>query len=103
MQNGSSVGIYVHNAYTFCTFGADLYAQSVLFNQISASELSQNFLKSALLVGRHVLAKQIGFGRDEDKFKKWAENECVAFLGKSVDWATQENKLLFFSPEKKVF
>ncbi len=35
----------------FCTFGTDLYAQSVLSNKISASELSRKFIKSALLVG----------------------------------------------------
>ncbi len=34
-----------------CTFGADLYAQSVIINKISASELSRKFIKSALLVG----------------------------------------------------
>ena len=43
------------NMYTlhkcFCTFGTDLYAQSVLINIISASELSRNLIKSALLVG----------------------------------------------------
>ncbi len=33
------------------TFGADLYAQSVLINKISGSELSRKFTKSALLVG----------------------------------------------------
>ncbi len=35
----------------FCTLGVDLYAQSVLINKISASELRQEFIKSALLVG----------------------------------------------------
>ena len=35
----------------FCTFGADLHAQSALSNKISASELSRTFMKSALLVG----------------------------------------------------
>ncbi len=43
------------NMYTlhtrFCTFGTDLYAQSVIINNISAAELSQNFIKSVLLVG----------------------------------------------------
>ncbi len=34
MQTGSSVGIYTH--CNFCTFGADLYAQSVLISKISA-------------------------------------------------------------------
>ncbi len=41
----------LHVAYMFLTFGADLHAQSVLINKISASELRQKFIKSALLVG----------------------------------------------------
>ena len=42
----------MHIAHTsFCTFGANLYAQSVLINKIFASELSRKFIKSALLVG----------------------------------------------------
>ncbi len=42
----------IHTLHTrFCTFGTDLHAQSVLINKISASELSQKFIKSALLVG----------------------------------------------------
>ena len=53
MQHGSSVGIHTH-AYTvptrFCTFGTDLYAQSVLINKVFAS-FSRKFIKSALLVG----------------------------------------------------
>ncbi len=49
MQKGSSVGIYTYNV--FARFGPDLYAQSVLINRISASELSQKFIRSALLVG----------------------------------------------------
>ncbi len=36
---------YVHIAYT-CTFGTNLYAQSVLI-KISASELSREFIKGA--------------------------------------------------------
>ncbi len=44
------------NIYTllirFCTFGADLYAQSVLINKNSASELTRKFIKSAGLVGQ---------------------------------------------------
>ena len=35
----------------FCPFGADLFAQSVLVDKISVSELSRKFTKSALLVG----------------------------------------------------
>ncbi len=46
------------NTYTlhacFCIFGADLHAQSVLVNKISASELSRKFIKSALFVGKEV-------------------------------------------------
>ncbi len=44
----------VHVAYTFlfCTFGADLHAQSVLINKMSALELSGKFIKTALLVGQ---------------------------------------------------
>ncbi len=48
--------MYIHNAYTFfCTFGTDLYVQSVLTMKISASELSRKFIKSALLVGYNLL------------------------------------------------
>ncbi len=39
---------YVHVAHTF---GTNLHAQSVLINKISASELSREFIKTALLVG----------------------------------------------------
>ncbi len=49
------------NAYTlhtrFCTFRADLLAQSVLISKISASELSRKFVKSALLVGHEDILK----------------------------------------------
>ncbi len=42
----------MHTLHTcFCTFDADLYAQSVLSNKISLSEFSRKFIKSALLVG----------------------------------------------------
>ncbi len=50
-RNGSSVGILYTLHTRLCTFGADLYAQSVLTNKNSASELSRKFIKSALLVG----------------------------------------------------
>ena len=39
---------YIHVAYTF---DAELYAQSVLIDKISASVLSRKLIKSALLVG----------------------------------------------------
>ncbi len=49
---------YVHVAHTWFFFffflqvwRADLHAQSVLINKISASELSRKFIKSALVVG----------------------------------------------------
>ena len=51
VQNGSSVEIYYTLHTRFCTFGADLHAQPVLVNKIFASELSQKFIKTALLVG----------------------------------------------------
>ena len=38
-----------------CTFGANLHAQSVISDKVSASELSRKFIKSALLVGEVVL------------------------------------------------
>ena len=44
------------NVYTlhtsFCTFGADLYAQSVLISKKFSLELSRKFIKSALLIGK---------------------------------------------------
>ena len=43
---------YTHCTHVFfCMFGSDLYAQSVLINKISESELSRKFTKSVLLVG----------------------------------------------------
>ncbi len=49
MQN---VGIYMYTLHVgFCTFGAALYAQSVLINKFFATELSQKLIKSVLLVG----------------------------------------------------
>ncbi len=52
VQNGSSVGIGTRCMHVFLhVLGADLHAQSVLVNKISASELSRKFIKNALLVG----------------------------------------------------
>ena len=43
---------HVHIAFTFfARLAPDLHAQSVLSNKISASDLSQKFIKGALLVG----------------------------------------------------
>ncbi len=50
-KGGMQYGIYTHCIHVFCTFGADLYPQSVLIDKMSASELSRKFVKSALLVG----------------------------------------------------
>ncbi len=53
------LGRNIHTLHTrFCTLGADLHAQSVLINKISASELSRKFVKSALLVGRAFIPRQ---------------------------------------------
>ncbi len=40
VQNGSSVEIRTHCMHVFACFGANLHAQSVISNKISASELS---------------------------------------------------------------
>ena len=59
---------YMHIAYTFffCTFGTDLYAQSVLINKTSTSELSWKFIQSALLVGYYYYYYYGGGGGDGD-------------------------------------
>ncbi len=51
-KNGSSVRIDTCFRTRFCTFGTDLYARSRLINDISVSDLSWKFIKSALLVGQ---------------------------------------------------
>ncbi len=51
MQNGRSVGTCTHCVHVFARLGADLHAQSVLIDKISASELTRTFIGSALLVG----------------------------------------------------
>ncbi len=50
-QNGSSVGICTHCIRVLARSAPICNAQWVLINKISASELSRNFIKSALLVG----------------------------------------------------
>ncbi len=67
MQNGSSLHTHLH------TFGTNLYAQSVLINKISSSELSWKFIKSALLVGysSKFFLKQLDF------FLTWQVAEMV--------------------------
>ena len=54
MQNGSSVGMRTRCTRVFARFAPILYAQSVLINEIPASELSRKFTKSALLAGQTV-------------------------------------------------
>ncbi len=49
--------MYTLHITRFCMFDADLYAQSVFINKISASELSQKFIKIALLVGHRRVAR----------------------------------------------
>ncbi len=51
MQSGSSVGMCPRCVHVFGMLGTNLPAQSVLSNEISASELRRKFAKSALLVG----------------------------------------------------
>ncbi len=46
----------------FCSFGADLYAQSVLSDKILAVELSRKIIKSALLVGQGTKGERGGGG-----------------------------------------
>ena len=57
---------YVHVAHTFLAHLAPLlYAQSVLRNKISASELRRKFMKSALLVGTtHSICGPLNLRRD---------------------------------------
>ena len=52
-KNGSSVGICTRctHVFFFARLGANLHAQSVISNKISASEPSRKFIKSALSVG----------------------------------------------------
>ena len=47
----------------FCTFDADLRARSVLIGKISAPELSQKFIKRALLVGYAIYLSYFYCGR----------------------------------------
>ncbi len=49
-KKGSSAGIYIHIAYTssfFCTFGADLYAQSVLLTKFVRGSSVGSLIKRA--------------------------------------------------------
>ncbi len=64
IQNGCSVGICTHCVHGFfCTFGANLHAQSMPINIISASELRRKFIKCALSVGSgYFLGSGVGVG-----------------------------------------
>ncbi len=74
MQNGSSVEICTRCIHVFCTFDADLYAQTVPSNKISASELRRKFIKSALLVGHPELTVSTRFQELRDGMCVWV---CV--------------------------
>ena len=50
-QNGCSVGICTRCMHVFARLAPIYYAQSVLINKISASELNRKVIKSALLIG----------------------------------------------------
>ncbi len=50
-KNGSSVRICMRCMHVLARFASILYAQTVLIDKISASELRRKFIKSALLVG----------------------------------------------------
>ena len=52
MQNGSSVGIHARCKQVFACLAPICVHGRCLLTNISASELSRNFLKSALLVGQ---------------------------------------------------
>ncbi len=62
-------------------FGASLYARSVLINNISASELSWKFIKSALLVGfLHFFSEKSVFdssSQEEERKKRTNTNFLV--------------------------
>ncbi len=60
MQNGSSAGIYTHRTQVCARLAPDLHAQSVLINEISASELRRKFFKNVLLVGLLFAKGQFG-------------------------------------------
>ncbi len=51
MQNGNSEYVHIAYVHDFAHLVPIFFAQSVLINKISASELSRKFIKSALLVG----------------------------------------------------
>ncbi len=51
MQNGNSVRMFTCCTQVFARLSADLNAQSVITNKISASELTRKLIKNVLLVG----------------------------------------------------
>ncbi len=63
-----SVGICTHCIPVFARWAPDLHAQSVIINKISASELSQKFIKSALLVGFPALSRLSNLGTNRVDF-----------------------------------
>ncbi len=97
MQNGSSVRIRTHCIHVFACFGIDLHAQSVLINQISASELRRKFTKSALLVG---LLKEAATTDGKKKKKKKKKNRVLlpANQPKTPDYLWRRSMQKFVPP-----
>ena len=77
----------------FCTgtFGANLCAQSMLINKISASEFSRKFIKSALLVGDGITAniKDAGSSITKKKDVKKVTTH-FSFFSKQLSTAIKE-------------
>ncbi len=79
-----NTGMYILHT-CFCTFGADLHAQSMLINKASASELSRKFIKSALLlVGivvqitySKVMCVRVRKGESERERENWIYRKVV--------------------------
>ena len=109
MQNGSIVGIHTvqYTLHTrFSSFGANLYAQLVLINKISALELSRKFIKSALLVGQWCSFKSISLSPSDMGREKvcqpfhWGSHAETLLPVLPVDnfFAIISHHLPFFSP-----
>ena len=92
---------YVHVAYMFfCTFGVDLYDQSVRTKKNSASELSRKFIKSALLVGMLWAPKKKAGGRGRDLLRRRGRNLSLpppqSFLHLPTKEEDERDHQLFF-------
>ena len=58
--------------------GADMCAQSVLIDKISASERSRRLIKSALLVGGGRKERNQAIGRSQEDYKKRGKNSTTS-------------------------